>query len=331
LQLFWSFVPRVRLANLPTPLEHLPRFGEQVGHPQLYIKRDDLISLGLGGNKVRHLEFWLGEALEQEADVVIACGLPESNQCRLTAAAAAKLGLECRLLHNADRPKLWQGNLLLNHLAGAKSIFLGPISEEERHQAALQLMEQLRAEGRRPYLIGNVPLGALGYANAALELQQQADQAGICLEHVVIVGAMGATAAGFLYGTAMLDKPWHVHVISVEYDKATLHDILVRNHDAICLYNGFTPCTWVDHVMTIYDDYLGPGYAIPTPESLETVFTLARTEGIFLESVYTSKTVWGLADLVRRGIIPPTEPAAVIHTGGTPALFGQAELFQPQE
>ncbi|NLW16057.1 MAG: pyridoxal-phosphate dependent enzyme [Firmicutes bacterium] len=329
--MLFSRFPRVHLADLPTPLQHLHRFGASVDHPQLYIKRDDFMSLGMGGNKLRHLEFWMGAALEQGADLVVACGRPESNQCRLTAAAAAKLGLDCILVHNTEPPGFLQGNILLSHLFGAQSIYLGETDEETRQQEAVALVERLKAEGRKPYLIGDVALGCLGYVNAAIELHQQALARDIALRQVVIVGAMGATAAGFLFGTALLGHPFHVHVISVEYSREVLWSILERNFNAIGSLLGIRPNVTLEEVATIHMDYLGPGYALPTPEAIQATRDLAQTEGILLESVYTSKTVWGLRDLVARGIISRQAAACVIHTGGGPALFGQAQLYQPKK
>ncbi|MGI6358564.1 MAG: 1-aminocyclopropane-1-carboxylate deaminase/D-cysteine desulfhydrase [Bacillota bacterium] len=322
--------PRVNLVELPTALEPLLRLGELAQHRQLFIKRDDLMSLGVGGNKLRHLEFWLGEALANDCDLVIACGLPESNQCRLTAAAAAKLDLECWLLHNTDRPDFWQGNLLLDSLFGAKSIFLGPMDEEARGRHAEELVAKLRQQGRRPYLIGNVARGTLGYVNAAYELQQQARDHCIDIKHVVMVGAMGGTASGFIYGTALLGRPWHVHVISVEYEEAELSALLHANCRSIAaLLEQPTPVP-IDDVFTIYDAYLGPGYAQPTPQSIYWLRQLAQTEGILLENTYTAKVLWGMMDLISQRVIPRDKGVCFWHTGGLPALFGQAEMVQPE-
>ncbi len=322
--------PRVKLIDLPTALEHLPRLCQLVDHSQLYIKRDDLMSLGLGGNKLRHLEFWLGDALANGCDLLVACGLPESNQCRLTAAAAAKLGLECQLLHNTERPSVWQGNMLLDGLFGAHSIFIGAVSEEERARRAQALIKDLRAAGRRPYLIGPVALGALGYVNAAHELREQSLRTGYEIRHVALVGAMGGTASGFLYGTALLGHPWHVHVISVEYEAARLHSLLAANFQAIGRLLP-QPALPLEAVMTIHDQYLGPGYAQPCPESLFWLRQMASREGILLENTYTAKVLWGMMDLIERGVIPRDEAVCFWHTGGTPALFGQAALLQPCE
>lgn len=321
--------PRARLGRFPTPLDCLPRYGALIGHNRLYIKRDDLTDLGLGGNKVRNLEFLLGDALAQGADVILAAGGLQSNYCRLTAAAAAKLGLECILVHNDDEPDFFQGNILLDRLLGARSIYLGRIDEAERGRRLAAIADDLRRQGRKPYIIGYSPVSTLGYVQAALELQQQSLELGIGLRHVVIVGAMAGTATGFLYGTALLGYPFHVHVISVEYPEDELRRSIDELWAGVSSLVGVRPALAASDVGTLYADYRGPGYAIPTEQSLQVIRDLARTEAIFIENVYTSKTLWGLADLVRRGIIPSHEPTCFIHTGGTPALFAQADLLQP--
>lgn len=319
--------PRVRLGSFPTPLEEMPAYGALVGHRRLYIKRDDLTGLAMGGNKVRHLEFELGEAQRQKADVILVAGGLQSNYCRAAAAAAAKLGLECVIIHNDHPPGMVQGNQLLNHILGARPVFLGPVSEEERGVRLEELAQQLRDEGRHPYVVRLSPLGSLGYVNAALELQQQALQRGIALKHVAMVGAMAGSATGFLYGTALLAHEFHVHVISVEYPA---EELLRRIHDlgaGIAGLLGVKPPVSLDEVMTIYDAYLGAGYAIPTPGSVQAIYDLARTEGIFLEHVYSSKTLSGMCDLIQKGVIPADEATCFVHTGGLPALFAQAGLF----
>ena len=193
-------VPRITLLDSPTPLERLHRIGAEIGHEALFVKRDDVMALGLGGNKLRSLEFWIGEALEQGCDTLLVAGQTVSNQCRLTAAAAAKLGLACVILHNADRPAEIEGNLLLNHLYGAEIFYLGPVDEAARQEAAEEKARELRKAGRRPYIIGDPVLGALGYVVAAGELLGQASTAVRNFEHIVIPGSMGPTEAGFLYG-----------------------------------------------------------------------------------------------------------------------------------
>ena len=328
--MIFSHIPRVRLFDNPTPLEHAPRYGRLFDYAHLYIKRDDAFPLGMGGNKVRTLEYLLGEAVAMGADVIVAAGGLQSNQCRLAAAASARLGLECVLVHNGDEPKMYQGNMLLNHLAGAKSIFLGPVDEDERGRQTENVATDLRKQGKTPYIIRNSGRGALGYATAALELHQQADEAGIDLRHVGMVGAMAATATGFVFGTAILAKPFHVHVISVEYPQDLLRTLMRELWDEMVAITEIRPSVDLDDVMTVYDEYLGDGYGASTQLSNQAAYDLPRTEGIYLESIYTSKTLGGLRALVENGTIPKDEASCFIHTGGLPSLFAQASQYQPE-
>lgn len=321
--------PRVRLGFFPTPLTHLRNLSTDLGHGSLYIKRDDLTGLSLGGNKVRGLEYLLGDALALGADTVITAGGLQSNLCSLTAAACSKVGLKCVLVHNdsppADRSGV-HGNMLLNHLFGADEVYLGEVSEAERTAKMEGLASDTGNRSANPYVIHNgasTPVGCLGYVNAALELREQCAGQGIPLKHVVIVGAMGGTAAGFVYGTALLGIPFHVHVISVEYPAPELHRRMSELFKGLENLLGLKPSAPAEKAMTIHDRYLGEGYGIPTEESTAASCLLAHTEGIILENVYTAKTFAGFLDLVRAGTIPRNEPAACFHTGGMGALFAQ--------
>ena len=320
-----SLMPRASLGTLPTPLEPLPRLGSFVGHSSMWIKRDDVTGLGMGGNKTRSLRFLLGDAIVKGCDTILAAGGLQSNLCSLTAAACARMGLGCILIHNDVPPQRLEGNMLLNRMFGARSEFLGRVSEEERALAMDQMAKDLRRAGKKPYPVHNgasTPIGALGYAEAALELHSQCREQGIPMRHICIVGAMGGTASGFVYGTAHLGGPFRVHVISVEYAVVELERRLTG------LFNGLRGLLGAatippESVMTVYGDYVGAGYGIPTPKSKEAQKLLAQHEGIITENVYTSKTVAGMLGLIERGIIPANEPCCYIHTGGMGSLFAQ--------
>lgn len=320
-------IPRVRLLDQPTPLERLFRIESLTGHDSLWIKRDDAVPLGLGGNKVRSLEFWLGEALAQSSDIVIVAGKTVSNLCRLTAAAAAKLGLDCLVLHNDHEPVRDEGNLLLSRLFGASFRFLGPIEEEERATRAREAAAELRREGRRPYIVGDDVTGALGYLLGALELHQQAQEKGIDLRHILLPGSMGTTEAGFLFGSALLGQPFVVHLVSVEYAVDELSARIEGIYRGIVERTGIRPAGDYRDWTRFYDGYLGAGYEKPTPESLAAIRTFASREGLLFENTYTSKPAAALLDLVTKGILPRGEPVCLLHTGGVPALFSQADLF----
>lgn len=325
--MLFSGIPRIRLLSEPTPLEKLNRIGELTGHPGVYVKRDDCMPLGLGGNKVRSLEFWLGEALDNDCDIIVVAGAHVSNQCRLAAAAAAKIGLECLILHSSDEPLRNEGNLLLNRLLGAEVRFIGPVSEEERAERAREVVRELEEQGRRPYLMAPPVTGALGYVAGALELHHQADAMDVDLRHVVIPGSMGPTEAGFLFGLALLGNPFTAHVVSIEYEKAELVERVEKIYAAVSEKLGITPAKDFREFTCFYDEYLGDGYDRPTPESLAAIRTFASREGVFLENTYSSKTFAGMLDLIKRGTIPAKEAVCCLHTGGVPALFGQADLF----
>jgi len=321
-----SHLPRISLGEFPTPLQRLRRLGGLAGHDHFYIKRDDMTGLGLGGNKTRSLEFLLGHAIAEKADTVITGGGLQSNLCALTAAACARTGLRCILVHNDTPPAELRGNMLLNAILGAESRFMGKGNEAERDAVTQEVAREVRAAGGRPYVIdrgGSTPRGALGYVQAALELASQCRDMNLPVRHVGMVGAMGGTASGFIFGTAMLGHPFHVHIISVEYPGPVLYRILLDLCSRIESLVGFATKTPVEEVMTVYDEYLGPGYAVPTAMSRQALFDLARREGVLCEDVYTSKTLGGFLDLITRGTIPVTEAACYVHTGGLGSLFAQ--------
>lgn len=322
-------VSRLPLIEQPTPLVELKRLESSLGRRGLYAKRDDCMTLGLGGNKVRSLEFWLGAALEKKADMLVVAGAPVSNQCRLAAAAAARTGMKILILHSSERPSRYEGNLLLNQLFGAEIRFIGPVDEEERGRIARETCAELERQGRRPYLIGNSTVGAMGYFMGALELYDQVRARALPLRHVFIPGSMGTTEAGFLMGNAALGSPFTVHLPSIEYSRQELEGRIVSICEKSIAWSGLD-CT-VGECMrgaVIYDEYLGGGYNVPTQASLEALRLAASLEGMVLENTYTSKTFACLIDLARRGSLPSGEGLCFIHTGGVPALFAQQDLME---
>ena len=319
-------IPRVPLLDGPTPLQRMPRIEAETGHGGLYVKRDDAMSLGLGGNKLRSLEYWAGEALAAGADTLLVAGRAVSNQCRLTAAAAARLGLGCVIVHNDDPPPRDEGNLLLSRLYGAEIRFVGPVDEDERGRRVEEVRRALEADGRTPYVVGEPVTGALGYVAAALELHEQALEQDIGLRHVVLPGSMGTTEAGFLFGNALLGNPFTVHLVSVEYEVEELARRIEAIHRGLCERTGEVPPP-TDRTR-YYGEYLGEGYARPTPAALLAMRRLATAEALLLETTYTAKPFAALLDFVERRVLPPDEPICAIHTGGVPALFAQAEPLQ---
>lgn len=314
--------PRVPLLPGPTPLEPMARAGAHAGHPQLWVKRDDCMPLAFGGNKLRNLEFWLGQALERNSDLLVIAGAAASNQVRLTAAAAARLGLECLVLYAGPASSPMHSNRLLTEMMGARIRYLGNVEEAERARLAREAVAELAAAGRRPYLVGDPVIGALGYVRAAQELHEQALAAGIDLRHIVLPGSMGVTEAGMILGAAMLDLPWAFHLVSVEYEADELAARIGAILAELCRLVDFRPAHDMLARVQIHMDQLGAGYGRPTDASIAASRLFARLEALVLEQTYVAKTFAGLLGCVDRGDIPGHEAACIVHTGGTPAIFG---------
>jgi len=311
---------KISLLAGPTPLEPLKRIGAITGHPNIFVKRDDVMPLGMAGNKVRSLEFWMAEALQQGADTVLVAGQCVSNQCRLTAAAAAKIGLNCVILHNDAQPARIEGNLLLSTLFGAEIIFLGPVSEQERADKVTQKADDLQKQGKKPYIIGDPVLGAMGYVVAAQELLLQTPKEIGSFDCIVIPGSMGPTEAGLLYGLIASGYPGQVYVISVEYQKQEMQQRIEHIFNRLEQKLGKTLQN-PDSIAIFDDRFLGNGYGIASAASNAATQVFATTEALLLEPTYTAKPFAALLAMVADQTIKPTESVCILHTGGTPSLF----------
>lgn len=327
-----SKFPRFALAHLPTPLEPLDRLRRHIGGPRLFIKRDDCTGLALGGNKTRKAEFLIGEALAIGATAIVTEGGLQSNHVRQVAAGAAKAGLTCHLVLDHKVPigtSLYRenGNMLLDRVLGA--IVHLCAQGETRAEAVARLLPQLRAAGETPFHIptgGSNATGALGYAAAMLELQQQAKQQGIAIDRVVMTTASGGTQAGLVVGAALAESGVRILGIDIENEADALL-AEVRGIAEACARKIGLKRELPDEAFAIQRGYAGAGYGIPTPGMLEAVGLLARLEGIVLDPVYTGKAMAGLIDLARSGRFDPGETIVFIHTGGMPAMFAYADCF----
>lgn len=308
----------------PTPLHPLKRFENSLSYQDIYIKRDDLNGIGLGGNKIRSLEFLLGQAIENNCDTVIVYGPLQSNLCTLAACACAKLNIKCICIHNAEEPTHFEGNLLLNKLVNVESIFLGNVSAEERNQYAVELSEKLKSQGKQPYIILNGAtsgMGALGYTNACLEIYTQVKEQNLPIKTIFISGGNGGVAAGLVYGNYLLGQPFKVVVISVEDDVPTLRTNIKRTILESAQILGLPFDSSVEDCCLITDEYRGSGWGNNTVESEAFVHRLPQLEGIFIENVYTSKVLVGMEDLINKQKV--TGGVCYIHTGGLGSLFSQ--------
>jgi len=315
----------VNLAIQITPLQKLNNIETLLDYPDIYMKRDDLNGLGAGGNKVRNLEYLLGDAIANDFDTIIASGTNESNLCMLTAAACRKLGLDCVLVHNDNQPTINKGNMLLNSILDVKHIFLGEVDEIARNLYVEKVKKDLEINGKKPYVIYNgatTPMGSLGYVAGALELLNQINEKNINIANVFVPGGNGGLAAGMIFGAGALDLPFHVNVITVEHKKSKLYDIVFK------LVKGIEELTEVkleyklEDIMTIYGEYRGQGWNRSTVESNNMIYKLAKLEGIFLDKTYTSKTFLGMTDLLKKGHLKKGG-ACFLHSGGFSALFDQ--------
>ncbi len=324
--------PRIRLGQLPTPLEPMKRLSEALGGPRLWIKRDDCTGLSTGGNKTRKLEFLMADALRQRADTVLTQGATQSNHARQTAAAAAKLGLACHILLEDrtgfnDDPYRLNGNVLLDRLHGA-TISARPGGADMAAEME-KLAEELRARGRKPYIIpggGSNPIGALGYANCAQEMLAQFADLGLAPAAIVHGTGSAGTQAGLVTGLVACNSRAPVLGISVrapkERQEASVLALAKRTADHLGLGDIVQP----EHV-SANGDYVGAGYGLPTPGMVDAVRMTAELEGILLDPVYSGKAMAGLVDLVRKGHFKADSDVIFLHTGGAAALFGYPDAF----
>jgi D-cysteine desulfhydrase family pyridoxal phosphate-dependent enzyme len=318
-------LPRVSLAHLPTPLEEMPRLRRALGSsPRLLVKRDDQTGLATGGNKTRKLEFLVAEALAQNADTLMTTGGPQSNHCRQTAAAAARVGLRCVLLLSGQPlPRLqWNGNLLLDDLLGAEVQWVGDRTPDA---ALAETSDALRAAGARPYVVplgGSVPTGAAGYVAAVEELAGQLTARGERIDRIVFASGSAGTHAGLLVGVKALGLDARVE--GINDDKIGGLSAKIRTLAAATAAHLGLDLSFVESDFILHDAYGAPGYGVITDAEREAIRLLARTEGILADPVYTGRALAGLIDLVRRGVYDPGETILFWHTGGVAGLFPRA-------
>lgn len=328
-----SRLPRFPLAHLPTPLQRAERLGAALGGLDLWIKRDDCTGLALGGNKTRKLEYALGEALAQGADTLVTCGGYQSNHVRQTAAAAAIAGLACHAVISVSAPDrgpgyLTSGNVLLDRLLEARLHVAsdpGPGTEKTLRN----LMAQLSAEGRRPFLIplgASDGIGSVGYVVAAEELLEQCRSRGFEPSFLVLVTGSAGTHAGLLAGLRAAGAATAVIGISCS-GRADMQQARVRRVLDDLGQRALLPAGIPDHAIIVHDDWRGPGYAIPSRSGLDAIRLAARTEGLLLDPVYTGKGMAGLIGLSRRRAFRQGEKVVFLHTGGAPALFAYESCF----
>ena len=324
--------PRRRYTEGWTPLEHLPHLTQLMGGPHIFIKRDDLLGLTAGGNKTRKLEFLVADALRQGADTLITVGAVQSNHCRLTLAAAVKEGMRCRLVLEQRVPDSYDydasGNNFLFRLLGMEKTTVVDLGTDLN--AAMQAeVDELAEEGRKGYIIpggGSNPIGALGYVSCAQEILGQAFEKGIQFDHLCCASGSGGTHSGMLVGMRAMGSQIPVTGISVRRPVPEQEGLIGGLAKDTREFLGL-PSEPAEGELKIFDDYVGPGYSIPTEEMAEAVRIFARTEGILLDPVYTGKAAAGLLDLIQKGYFKRGEKVLFLHTGGSPGLYAYQDVI----
>lgn len=313
--------PRLELLGAPTPLEHLPRLSDYLGR-DIFIKRDDVTPVAMGGNKLRKLEFLAADALREGADLLLTAGAIQSNHVRQTAAVAARLGLKCvALLENpigtAAENYLSNGNRLLLDLMDAEVIMVDALDHP-----AEQLAEQatrLEAQGFRPYIVpigGSNALGALGYVGCAQEIAHQCEEV-VDFAAVVVASGSAGTHAGLAVGLEQLLPDTELVGVTVSRQADAQLPLVERLRQSLATQLEVAATAPI----TLWDDYYAPRYGEPNEEGMAAVKLLARLEGLLLDPVYTGKAMAGLLDGISQNRFRREGPLLFIHTGGAPALF----------
>ena len=329
--------PRVRLGHDPTPLDAAPSLGAALGI-ELWVKRDDCTGLAMGGNKVRQLEFYLGEAQACGADTVLITGAVQSNFVRLAAAGARRLGMEVHIqleerVDDADALYRTSGNVLLDRLLGA-TLHSFPAGEDEAaaDTALERLAGTLAGEGRRPYVIhlgiDHPPLGGLGYVVAANEVMEQARARGFGFDAVVCASGSALTHAGALVGMRAIGETMPVHGVCVRRDASRQRPRVSKRAAELAAMIG-RPEVFDENDVDVTDEVYPPGYGKLNHATREAMWMAARCEALLLDPVYTGKAMAGLVAHVRSGRIAAGSRVLFLHTGGLPGIFAYAARLDP--
>jgi D-cysteine desulfhydrase len=318
--------PRLSLARLPTPLQPLDRLSLQVGGPRIWVKRDDLSDCAASGNKIRKLEYTLAQALADGCDSLITCGGLQSNHCRATALMGAKLGLRVDLLLRGEQPGDLDGNLFLDHLAGAHVHYhAARVYQLELDVLLRRHADRLRGEGLEPFVIptgASDEIGVWGYVNAAQELRADFEAAGIAPRHIVAATGSGGTQAGLSAGVRLHGIDAEVWGMAVCDDVAWFRNKVRK--DLAAWKSRYAVDIDLDRVgVNVLDQYIGAGYAQASNEVFATIALAARVEGLVLDPVYTGKAFHGMLEEIRGGRFAGGDDIVFVHTGGIFGLMAQ--------
>lgn len=324
-------LPRVSLIVRPTPITEAPNLartlnGGKPGGPRIFIKRDDLTSLGLGGNKLRNLEFRLARTMAENPDTVIVGLDLQSNSARQTVAACNKLGLKTILVLEGRKPNVIQGNLLMDYLLGADVHFAA--TRAEQRQMLDGLADKVRSEGGRPHILNDNPMfdiaSAAAYLETTLEVLEQLDAEGLS-PSCFYMSSSGKGQAGIVLAQRLTGLGFRMHGVTAtnEYHLPS-RTAGIANETAQAL--GLDLRITEEEIVN-FGDFVGAGYGIPSDAGVEAVKIFARAEGIILDPIYTGKAAAGLVAHVREGRFGPDDVLVFVHTGGTPANFTWSDLW----
>lgn len=312
--------PRMHLALRPTPIQKLERLSRLLGC-SIYCKRDDLTGFGFGGNKIRKLEYLIRDAVDRDADAIVTCGSNQSNWCRMTAVAGIAANLDVHLVLGGGTPKRLTGNLLLNRVAGARLHHVDTEEDAELERVASELADTMSGDARKAVRFvmgGSDGLGTLGYVDAFREILEFEARNRLEFDTIVVATGSGGTQAGLIVGQQL--SGWQGTVIGMTASRSMTAQ-LEQVRRVIGRFDELAGTELSGAEVVTNDSYVGDGYRKRTAGCDEAIELFARTEGIFLDRVYTGKAAAGLIDYARSGRFQPTENVLFIHTGGNVQLF----------
>ena len=329
-------LPRIQIAQLPTPIQYLPNLSSKLGDLKVFIKRDDQTGLAFGGNKTRKLEFLIGDAKAMNAQTLITTGAVQSNHCRQTAAAAARFGLKCILVLTGSKTDTafiksgkYTGNLLIDKLVGAKFVYS---QLDDRDRVVNETYREELEKGSQPYIIpygGSNKIGAYAYTLAVNEIMEQTCNSpgeNSTPEWIIFPTSSGGTQAGMIVGARKYGFYGRMLGISVDKQSEPLKKRIVELANQITKLSGIS-YKFIQSEILVNDDYLGGGYGVAGDAEKNAIELFARSEGILLDPVYTGRAAAGFLDLHQSGFFKKEngEPTKILfwHTGGTPALFSE--------
>jgi D-cysteine desulfhydrase family pyridoxal phosphate-dependent enzyme len=335
--------PRVDLIHMPTPINKMEHLTKELGGPEIYIKREDLTGLAFGGNKSRKLQYIIHDVLDKKCDAVVTWASLQSNWCLQTAAAARKFGITpiLVLFKSYDLPDEYDGNMLLDVILDAEIKIRDAekgrvVRPEDAEDVVEEVMQEARENGYTPYNIplggsmagGSMekPIGSIGYVESFVELEGQSQYLNVDFDYIIHATGSGGTQAGLIAGACALGGRTKILGISVSEGKENFSQLVltIAQDTADALKLETVPQS--SDVM-VFDDYIQDGYGIVNKEVVDILRFIAIKEGIFLDPVYTSKAMYALIDLVKKGFFSGKDKIVFYHTGGTPALFPNKGLI----